>query len=196
MGDQKAPRNGLYAGERTLRLGCPILPVMILLTPHRRATDTFCNEYLSFRFRLVRMWELPAAAFLVPGAPQLWPWASVAKDGVASVPKFDTLLRKAKGPRERIAAFFGVLLGLRDREASADFFQQHRRIMIESPAYEYIKREGSADVLVALLEDRFGAIPSALLKKLSRLQDAKLITKLALLASRSHNLREFQAALP
>ena len=212
----------LYAGERTLRLRCPILPVMILLTPHAKATDTYTNEYLSFRFRLVKMWEQPTRSFLDPAAPQLWPWAPLTQDGVACVPEFDKLLRHAKVPPERLAdtaSFFAILLGLRDDQASSEFIHQHRHIMIQSPAYEYIKREGRTEgriegriegltqgrsegrgegvalALLTLLERRFGPLPAALQKKLRSLRDVKLLNELVLHAAQSSSLGEFRTAL-
>lgn len=211
---QKPVSLALYALDRSLRIAEPILPVMVLLTRSRAASGVFDNDFVTFRFRLVKMWELDTRPFLNPRTPELWPLAALTEEGVACLPKLRKLINEARLPSPRLAditAFSGILLALRDAEASAQLIKLYQRLMIDSPAYKWIiargleigreegrmegRMEGAQSHVQRVLENRFGKLPAALVKSIRRIRDAELLDELHDQALGAASLREFRAAL-
>jgi hypothetical protein len=180
--------------------------------PARRPPGS--SAFLTFRFVLVKVWQLETAPFLDPGHPDLWPLAPLTRDGVDCVPQADRLILKSKlSPLRRgnIATVFAILLGLRNKAASRKFTTHHRHVMIESPTYQLIQDigrkegrkegrakgrvEGRVETLLRLLEIRFGRIPPTVRAKVARTTSLGRCNRLLKHAVACSSIGEFKAAL-
>ncbi len=121
-----------------------VLSMMLLLLPHAWATGSFSDESLTFRFRLIKLWELEADQFL-NGSPVLLPFIPLMKNGLNHIKRIEKMLYEAPLNRDRkgdLLSALTILTGLHDRSAAEALFLRRRDMMIESPIYDLIIQEG------------------------------------------------------
>jgi predicted transposase YdaD len=168
----------VYSALAEQRHGGPVYSVVILLRPEANASTVtgelvrtgLTGEYLRFRYRVIRLWELPSAE-LWSGPVGILPLALLTNDAQANldalIPEADErvsreLGKTPEGELVRTACLF--LLGLRyDKEMLRQLFAgvSHMR---ESSAYEMILDEGAIrgkrDFLIRRARKRFGPPPA------------------------------------
>jgi len=204
----------IYSAQHRRRHRLPVLPLMVLFTPDRWATRLYEDECLSFRFRLVRLWEMPASDWLGADTPWLWPLAALAKDGEKGADSVDAMLHEAALPRREksdLLTILAVLLGLKDARIAERLITKRREIMIESPIYEIIKTEGRVEgraegrvegrlearlsSLIEILDERFGPLPETMLTRLNGISSVDKMSVLIPQALRTQTLEEFSKQL-
>ena len=121
----------------------PVKSTLILFRKNRKAVDYYEDDELLFRFQLIKIWELPAKEFL--NSRCLLPLVPLMKDGLSYTREVEDLLSQTEEERDQKLdklTIFGILLGLKDKGLSQDYFRRRREIMIKYPMYEWILEEG------------------------------------------------------
>jgi predicted transposase YdaD len=168
------------------RYGGPVHTVALLLRREAMTSDltgtvvrhdTAGTEYLRFRYTAVRVWEL-AADTLLKGKLGASPLALLTDDAETRLPKLvnqftDRVVRESQTTADAnlLLSCGYILLGLRyDDVLAATLFEGVQK-MQESSTYQAIRREGRVEGrdegmllarqedLLALLQERFGAVP-------------------------------------
>lgn len=147
------------------------------LTGERRLAFPGEEPYDLFRYRVVRVWRLPAEE-LLRGGPGVLPLAPVSTVTAADLPgiieRMDARLqaRRLRPLAEDVWAATYILLGLRYSRALADQLLRGVRAMKESTTYQAILEEGEEKgrregalaearrFLLELGEDTFGPPPA------------------------------------
>ena len=141
------------------RHGLPVHSVVVLLRPqadlraitgrYERHFPGVSEPYLTFRYQVIRVWQLPAESLLAGGLGTL-PLAPIGAVTVSDLPGvIDGLKKKLDAPRYRKLAgplwtAVDVLMGLRYDRALIEQLLQGVRGMKESVTYQAIVEEGVA----------------------------------------------------
>lgn len=130
-----------YKARYTQKYKLPVKSTMVLLRESGRATDFLEESEVTFRFHLVKMWELPAKDFLQNQC--LLPMIPLMNGGLELAFEAERLLYESNDSHKiDNLTIFGILTGLRDKNLSLDFIKRRRDIMIQSPVYDWILEEG------------------------------------------------------
>jgi predicted transposase YdaD len=172
----------LYNVLLASRYGGPVHTVALLLrreasTPGLTGAvvhhDTAGREYLRFRYTVVRVWELAADALLA-GRLGAAPLALLTDDAQPRLPALvdqlaDRVARESPTTADAnlLLSCAYILLGLRYDDAVAETLFHGVQKMRESSTYQAILKEGrlegalaaQQEALLALLQERFGAVP-------------------------------------
>jgi len=140
-----------YAIRFTLRFpGQEIQPSMLLLMPNSKAADHFENSYLTFRFQLIKMWELNPEDYENAG-PEIQSLIPLMKYGTRYVEVAERRIyenrdisREQKGD---LLTALAIFTGLKDKNLTKALLNRRRDIMIESAFYDLVKEEGIAEGL-------------------------------------------------
>ena len=135
-----------YAVRYTRRFpGLEIRPCMALLTPSSKAIDFLKNSYLTFRFHLVKMWELNPQDYENAG-PEIQSLLPLMKSGTLYVEVAEKRIYENRDiSRERkgdLLTALAIFTGLKDGNLTKALLNRRRDIMIESAFYEIVKEEG------------------------------------------------------
>jgi predicted transposase YdaD len=165
------------------RHGLPVHSVVVLLRPqadlrsitgqYERLFPGVAEPYLTFRYQVIRVWQLPAEQLLAGGLGTL-PLAPIGAVTEAELPGvIERLKEKLAAPRYRKAAgalwtAVDVLMGLRYERALIEQLLLGVRGMKESVTYQAIVEEGVAKgelrgarrILLLSGEEQFGAPPA------------------------------------
>ena len=100
-----------------------------------------------------------------------------------------------------------ILSGLKGPEVTEKLLMRRRDIMIESAAYDLIKKEGFEEgvregaletarkMVLEVLEERFGIVPLSLIERIRSISDETVLTALVRQAVRCGSLDEFREAI-
>ncbi|MCP5485301.1 MAG: Rpn family recombination-promoting nuclease/putative transposase [Spirochaetales bacterium] len=134
-----------YELRHRLRQSLPVEPVLFLYRPHPAAKDFVSEENLTYRFRLVKFWELEAADFLTADV-HLLPYVVLMRGGLARVDEIDRrILETSALPNEEkwdLLTVLDIYTGMHDRKLAQALGKKRRELMIESPIYREILEEG------------------------------------------------------
>jgi predicted transposase YdaD len=191
-----------------------VVPVVLLCLPNTSASDVYSDENCSFKFNLVRAYELDGAALLTSRELGLYPLLPLMRGGLALAESAGREIYESKlEPRVKadLLALLGVFLGLTDKEKAVTLIWQRTdfmNVLAESPIYQMIQEEGRrigeeqgrrigeeqgrkigrAEGLVQAvklgLELRFGSAALSLMNAAESCSDSAILTK-ALEAIRS-----------
>ncbi|MCP5480536.1 MAG: Rpn family recombination-promoting nuclease/putative transposase [Spirochaetales bacterium] len=105
------------------------------------------EENLTYRFRLVKFWELEAADFLTADV-HLLPYVVLMRGGLARVDEIDRrILETSALPNEEkwdLLTVLDIYTGMHNRKLAQALGKKRRELMIESPIYREILEEGKA----------------------------------------------------
>ncbi len=198
------PRTHLYNALLEYRHGVPVCSVVVLL---RRAADSpdFTGEttrnlpgepsYRTFRYRVVRVWELPAVTFLTGGLGTLplAPLSAVREEELAGVVgQMEERIRREAPPGEagELWTATKILMGLRYSRDLVARLLRGVHGMRESVTYQEIVEEGEIralqDVVLRLGRARLGptgAETEAIVRNITDLDRLRLLTDRLLQAS-------------
>jgi hypothetical protein len=186
----------MYNALLERRHGPPIRTAVVLL---RRSADdpaitgelsrSFPGEvpYLTFRYQVVRVWQVPPETFLNGGLGIL-PLAAISQVVEADLPavigRMEQRLRTEAAPEEASLLWTatGVLMGLKYPQALIASFLQGIHGMKDSVFYQAIVEEGMTkarqDDLLLLGRQRFGAPSPAVEQALRNITDADRLVRL------------------
>jgi hypothetical protein len=155
-------------------------------------------------WRVVELWNLPAAELLATGEPGLMPWVPLTRlDGPAPAILGESrriIDEKAK-PQEHanLLAVTQVLMGLVHKDASLSAIFGGKEAMIESPILNELIDEKVAETrqqdLLKFLEVRFGPAPLDVVQRVKEVTNAGHLWQLIEQAARCPDLETFRQAL-
>ena len=163
---------------------------------------------LSFRWRIVELWTIPAEQLLAESDPGIIPWVPLTQfEGPP-----ETLLSRcraridqlpASDERKNLLAVTQILAKLRYNDPQILKFLGGRNAMIESPLIDELLAENRHNVLVEarhkdilrFLKTRFGAVDDDLLIKVRAITDEQKLDDLLDEAALGPDLNTFQAKL-
>lgn len=155
---------------------------------------------LQVEWRTIELWTLSAEEFLAQGDVGIVPWVPLMQmDGPP-----DAVLERCKEriEREAPARLRDDMLVISDvmtqlRFPGADFSKLFHgaQKMLESPLIQKWKAESLHDAIVAVLKNRFGAVPREVTKPLRALREEKKLITLNVLAAKCRDLDAFRDAL-
>jgi hypothetical protein len=118
---------------------------VLLLRPSASATDRYEDSELRFQFKLVKIYEMDAAAILAGGPLCMLPFVPLMRGGEAALDQAESLIygsEKTRPEKADMLTSMAILSGLISADMPARLIERRKDIMIESAAYDIIKKEG------------------------------------------------------
>ena len=211
-----------YLPLRTLETRCrhklqedlDIITVMIALKQIPGIKDYYRDREVEFKYKVVKVYEIKAEEILKKGLKCLYPFVPLMEGGKNFIDEAERGIYEGEGSiqyKSDLLTGMAIFGGLISEEIPMKLIQRRRDIMIESAAYEIIKREGyeegiqvgiqqgllleAQEMLVEALEERFGIIPKSIAKKIKQIDSREVIKGLFKVAMRTSSLEEFEAKL-
>ena len=134
-----------YRCRHMLRHDVEALTCVLLLRPADAAVDYYEDGEVSYHYRLIKVYDLDAAAVVAGPTICLLPFVPLMRGGLALTAEADRLIYAIdlpRGDKADMLTGMAILSGLVSGELAARLVGQRRDIMIESVAYELIKQEG------------------------------------------------------
>jgi hypothetical protein len=155
---------------------------------------------LEAEWKPVELWALPAAELLAQGDVGVTPWVPLMEftgPPESLLERCAEKIEREAHPKDRadLLAVSQVLTGLRFPDPALLRLLGGEEPMIESPLLRKMRAETSQDHILALLKDRFDAVPRNVTKQLREVLDEKKLRKLILLAAKCPDLQAFSEAL-
>jgi hypothetical protein len=155
---------------------------------------------LEVSWHVVELWTVPAEELLAANDVGLIPWVPLAKfDEPPEVIVEQCRQRvEQQAPAAEKANLLTVtqfLLGLRYNDPKLLTILGGRKIMIESPVFQEAMAQGRQEMIVAVLEGRFGSVSPQVVARLRTIRDAEKLLQLAKLAGTCPSLPAFETAL-
>jgi hypothetical protein len=137
-----------YRVRHKIQHGVEARSCVILLRPSKSATDRYEDRELRFRFQLVKIYEMDARRMVSEGPLCMLPFVPLMKGGEAALDEAEDLVyrsEKTRPVKADMLTSMAILSGLVSAELPARLIARRKDIMIESAAYEIIKKEGFAE---------------------------------------------------
>ncbi len=130
-----------YKARYVEKYGLPVKSTMVLLTKSNVAVNVLEEREITFRFNLVKMWELPAKEFL--SQEHLLPLIPLMDGGVDLTIEAERLIYESNAPEKfDKLTILAILTSMRDMDVFRELLRRRRDIMVQSPGYEWIVAEG------------------------------------------------------
>ncbi len=211
-----------YDARYRLKTGLSVLPVVMLLTPSGSVVEYFEDGGLRYRFRVISLAALDAREVVERGNPCLMPFVGLMRGGPEVFRTAEEAIYGSglgRGDKADLLTGMALLSGLLDKDPPRQPLERRRDIMMESYAYELIKKEGYEEglrsgvqqgiqqgmekgtlhalreLILETLDERFEEVPGNLRHDLRKLEDPHDLKLLFRRALRAESLREFQEAL-
>jgi hypothetical protein len=151
-------------------------------------------------WRVVKLWEVPAADLLAAGDVGLIPWVPLARiDGPPGpvLQQCRQCIDQQASPdeRENLLAVIQVLGRLRYDVPLLTSIFGGRHAMIESPLIKELVAESKQEMILKILVDRFGPVPADITAELLKVDDYRRLDDLGSWAARSADLAAFHSRL-
>jgi predicted transposase YdaD len=207
-----------YDARYRLKTGLSVLPVVMLLTPSGNVVEHFEDEGLRYRFRVISLAAMDAQRVLELGNPCLMPFVGLMRGGAEIFQMAEEAIYESSlGHSDKADLLTGMALlsGLVHKDLPRRLLERRRDIMMESYAYELIKKEGyeegvrsgiqegiqqgtleaTREHILETLEARFESVPRKVLHALRTIQDPDALNLLFKKALRAHSLDDFHKAV-
>lgn len=155
---------------------------------------------LAVEWKSIELWTLSAEEFLSEGDVGILPWVPLMH---MDAPPESVLARCAQRLEREASAtqrpdmmvVSEIMTQLRFPDSDLVNLFQGAHQMIESPLVQQWKAESLHEAILAVLNDRFGAVPRDVSKALRGLHAEKKLIAMNVLASRCQDLDEFRESL-
>ena len=203
-----------YRCRHILEENLPVISVILLLTPSHSAIDCYEDEEVRYCFRLIKVYELDAEDILRGGPECLFAFIPLMRNGTKVLDEAERRIYEGLGSKEEKADLLtgmAILGGLISREIPLRLIQRRRDIMIESAAYEIIKKEGfeegiqqgiqqglledAREMVLEALEERFGLLSASIISKVKSIQERAILRNLLRIVIKVEDLGEFKEIL-
>ena len=199
-----------YMVRVLLKFPVPVIPVILLLRPSRSARDYFEESGLTFKFRLVKLYEMLAAEFMKEVDVQLLPFVPAMEGGSQAVWEAEKRIYESELPVEDKADLLtamAIFAGLKSEALARKLVERRRDIMIESAAYDIIKEEGieegiqqgilqkAREAVIENLEVRFEVVPGSIVKNINGIDDPSVLKMLHKKAATVDSIEEFKRVM-
>ncbi|MEM4406599.1 MAG: hypothetical protein QXS68_06090 [Candidatus Methanomethylicaceae archaeon] len=203
-----------YEARYKIDKGLKVIPLVIVLTRSPGVVDIYEDENITYRFRVVRIWEMDPREILEKGYVCLAPLTVLMKGGKDLLEEADNLILNSELKRAikgDLLTGMTLLSGLVDERLPLRLLERRRDIMRESIAYDLIKEEGIKQgleqglqkgmledaremVLEGLLE-RFKSVPRDVEDAINTIQSRTVLKELHRALFRVKNLEGFKKLL-
>jgi hypothetical protein len=152
---------------------------------------------LGVGWRTVELWTLPADPFLAEASVGLLPWVPLMQ--MAAPP--EAVLERCVERIEKEApnadqgdmlAISELMTGLRFPNSQLLKLFEGKQAMIESPVVQRWKAESLHEAIIAVLKNRFNAVPRDVAKQLRNIRDEKRLIQLNVQAAQCEDLDVFR----
>lgn len=180
---------------------------VILLKPSGSASDVYQNSEVRFTFRLIKIYEMDAREIIDGGPMCLAPFVPLMKGGAELMAEADDLIYKSERTRRQKADLLtsmAILSGIVSEDLPARLINRRKDIMIESAAYDIIKKDGikegiregmildAREMLIEAIGVRFETVPEDMAEMVARMSDRDTLKQLhrqAIICEDIHVLR-------
>lgn len=203
-----------YRTRYLLKYGLETLSSVLLLRPSGKALDFYQDHEVSYRFRLLALYAMPAQDVLDRGSPCLLPFVPLMRGGQDLAREAEERLTRSPlppGDKGDILSSMALLSGLVSKKLATELIQRRRDLMIESPAYEIFRKDGmeeglqqglqqgkkqeAREAILDYLEERFGRIPPAMVQAVDAIDDLRHLKSLRRKTATVPSLDAFAALL-
>ena len=134
-----------YQARYWLKYKLPVDALVFLIRPNSRAKDTYENHALSFRYKLVRIWDLPAEEFLT-GDPALLPLIPLRRNGGQYIYRARESIQSntlfSPNQKTSLLTILYMYATIYNPAQAQKLFENTRYMMFDSPGYKVIQGEG------------------------------------------------------
>jgi len=138
-----------YSVRLMLKYHLKLIPLVLLLTPSSIATGFYEDDLLTFRYHIVRFWELRPEDFR--DEIMLYPFIPIMNGGEKLLDETETKIYSDASMSMEIKSdlltTMAIFAGLKDRDLAAQLIRRRRDIMIQSAAYEILAEEARKEGL-------------------------------------------------
>lgn len=134
-----------YRVRYMLKYDVEVLTCVLLLRPSGTATDLYEDREVRFRYRLVKIYEMDAKTVVSEGPLCMLPFVPLMRGGAEYLDEAESLIygsERARPERADMLTSMAILSGLVSTDLPAKLIARRKDIMIESAAYDIIKKEG------------------------------------------------------
>ncbi len=186
-----------YRIRYLLRHDVIVISCVILLRPSKSAAKQYTDNEVRFEYNLVKIYEMDARKIVDEGPLCLLPFVPLMKRGPDLIDDADALIygsEMTRSSKAEMLTSMAILSGLMSKDMPAKLIARRKDIMIESSAYDLIKKEGlqegilqgrregafesRAQSLKDILEVKFGIDGIKLHGRCKHLQDIDKINQL------------------
>lgn len=149
--------------------------VMFLFQKNEKAVSYYKDKNVHFNFTLIKFWELEPKDYINSNEFELFPFIPLMNDGVKFVDDAEKKIYSGNIDRDKKADLLtalSIFTGMKDANLAQTLWKRRRDIMIESPVYDMILKEGK-------LEDK-NEIAKTMLRKGYDFQEISEITGLSI----------------
>ena len=199
-----------YFARFKLKYRLPVFPVVLLFKRYGGVEEVYEDETIRMRLQVVRMWEIDGRELIESGEVALYPFVPLTSCEDEDVMEADRRIYSSdleRSVKSDLLTALAIFAGLRSEDLMRKLFERRRDIMIESPAYELIRREGfeegvkfgmledARDMLLNVLEERFGVVPVRIVEAVKGINEREVLRGLLRRAIKCVSLEEFEGIL-
>ena len=137
-----------YRVRYLIQYNVEAISCVILLRPSASATDRYEDRELRFRFRLIKIYEMDARQVVSEGPLCMLPFVPLMKGGETALEEAEGLIygsEKTRPEKADMLTSMAILSGLVSADLPVELIARRKDIMIESAAYDIIKKEGYSE---------------------------------------------------
>ncbi|MFP4308839.1 MAG: hypothetical protein ACOC98_03745 [Thermodesulfobacteriota bacterium] len=137
-----------YRARYMLQHKVQAISCVILFRPSAAATDLYEDREIRFQYRLIKIYEMDAAQVVAEGPLCMLPFVPLMRGGEAALDEAEALIYDSERSRPEkgdMLTSMAILSGLVSPDMPAKLVSRRKDIMVESAAYDIIKREGVAE---------------------------------------------------
>jgi len=201
-----------YLSRIYIREKLPVYSVAIFLKkrkkpiPEEIKIEIFGEEFLRFRYKVMKLWEIDGKEILDNKKIELYPFLPLMKlkepEQAITKASEGILEIEEEEKKEDYLAILSVMTGMYFPKL-AEKLLERRDLMIKSVVYDIIKKEGieegkenaKIEYILSVLETRFGIVPTKVEERVKKIKGSKKLDFLLKQAVLVENLEEFQKIL-
>ncbi|MBF0507784.1 MAG: hypothetical protein HQK57_02530 [Deltaproteobacteria bacterium] len=187
-----------------------ITSCVLLLKPTSGAVGHYEDNEISYRFRLIRVYEFDAEKIISSGVTCLLPLVPIMRHGLDLLPGADQLVYESPLPLQDkvdLLSAMTAFTGLVSKELAQELFSRRRDLIMESYAYELFKKEGfdegkkegttitAQEDIIKIIQVRLGLISGSMETTIHSLDEPEKLSQLLVLAATVDSLQRFESEL-
>ncbi|MBF0477009.1 MAG: hypothetical protein HQK59_14505 [Deltaproteobacteria bacterium] len=192
-----------YRSRYLLEYELEAISCVLLLCPSPQAVDVYQDNQVTFRFQVIRVYDLDAQEIIDKGITCLAPFVPLMQHGRELIDEADKLIYESSAPKidkADMLTAMAIFSGLISPSLPGYLVSKRRDIMIESVGYEVIKREGiiegmmraQREGIIEILHSKFGHLPREVEEKIRTYTDPAQLRILLINAATATSLLEFR----
>jgi len=213
-----------YTVRFRLKYGMEVIPFVMLFTPTQQATGFYEDNVLTFKYRVLRFWELDSKNF--DGEIWLYPFTPLMQNGESLLNKAEKEIYESKDlsndEKADLLTAMAIFAGFKDKNIASQLIKRRRDLMMRSPTYDILieeiekeKKDGwmqeglqkglqqglqqglqeNRDMIVDALDEKFGEVPEQIVSIIDRIDDRRALKSLLRVLIRCASIDEFKQTL-